>query len=205
MTRGNILTEEEIARLAALPETKGLRREDLCCPRKEKIHRLHPLALLRPLLLLPRPSREKHHLLASLELPHRRNLVAHRPLPHLRHGRRDQRRNPRNMHRRSQSPLSITQSKESTRYEQRNHQRTGHSPPERPHAPAERIRPYPLLRKRKEEIHSLHPLDRLRRLLLLSRPSCEEHHLLAAMDLLYRRNLVDHRPLPHLRHGRQEE
>lgn len=26
-----------------------------------------------------------------------------------------------------------------------------------------------------------------------------------AMDLLYRRNLVDHRPLPHLRHGRQEE
>ena len=43
------------------------------------------------------------------------------------------------------------------------------------------------------------------RLLLLSRPSCEEHHLLAAMDLLYRRNLVDHRPLPHLRHGRQEE
>ena len=38
------------------------------------------------------------------------------------------------MHRRSQSPLSITQSKESTRYDQRNHQRTGHSPPERPHA-----------------------------------------------------------------------
>ena len=30
-------------------------------------------------------------------------------------------------------------------------------------------------------------------------------YLLAAMDLLYRRNLVDHRPLPHLRHGRQEE
>lgn len=59
--------------------------------------------------------------------------------------------------------------------------------------------------RKKEEIHSLHPLDRLRRLLLLSRPSCEEHHLLAAMDLLYRRNLVDHRPLPHLRHGRQEE
>ena len=183
MTRGNILTEEEIARLAALPEKQRDYAVKIYAAREKKKSTAYILWIVFAVYYF---------------------YLGH-PLPHLRHGRRDQRRNPRNMHRRSQSPLSITQSKERTRHEQRNHQRTGHSPPERPHAPAERIRPYPLLRKRKEEIHSLHPLDRLRRLLLLSRPSCEEHHLLAAMDLLYRRNLVDHRPLPHLRHGRQEE
>ena len=207
MTRGNILTEEEIARLAALPEKQRDYAVKIYAAREKKKSTAYILWLFFALyyFYLGHPVKNIiFWLLWScligeiwwlIDLFRISGMV----------GRRDQRRNPRNMHRRSQSPLSITQSKESTRYEQRNHQRTGHSPPERPHAPAERIRPYPLLRKRKEEIHSLHPLDRLRRLLLLSRPSCEEHHLLAAMDLLYRRNLVDHRPLPHLRHGRQEE
>ena len=201
MTRGNILTEEEIARLAALPEKQRDYAVKIYAAREKKKSTAYILWLFFALyyFYLGHPVKNIiFWLLWSCLIGEIWWLI-------------DLFRISDMVDETNEEILgtcieeSITQSKESTRYEQRNHQRTGHSPPERPHAPAERIRPYPLLRKRKEEIHSLHPLDRLRRLLLLSRPSCEEHHLLAAMDLLYRRNLVDHRPLPHLRHGRQEE
>lgn len=150
MTRGNILTEEEIARLAALPEKQRDYAVKIYAAREKKKSTAYILWLFFALyyFYLGHPVKNIIFwllwscLIGEIWWLNRASSV-------LRHGRRDQRRNPRNMHRRSQSPLSITQSKESTRYEQRNHQRTGHSPPERPHAPAERIRPLPSTQEEK--------------------------------------------------------
>lgn len=72
---------------------------------KKKIHRLHPVDPLRRVLLLPGPPLQEHTPVAPLLLRHRRNLVDHRPLPHVRHGEEEKQGNPDGMHQRSGAAL----------------------------------------------------------------------------------------------------